>query len=69
MKNKNNYDYLLADLTKLNGVGKKTMEILKKKKVNNIFDLLWRLPKSYTCLLYTSPSPRDPVSSRMPSSA
>ena len=48
MKNKNNYDYLLADLNKLNGVGKKTMEILKKKKVNNIFDLLWRLPKSYT---------------------
>ena len=48
MKNKNNYDYLLSDLTKLNGVGKKTMEILKKKKVNNIFDLLWRLPKSYT---------------------
>ena len=48
MKNKNNYDYLLADLTKLSGVGKKTMEILKKKKINNIFDLLWRLPKSYT---------------------
>ena len=48
MKNKNNYDYLLADLTKLNGVGKKTMDILKKKKINNIFDLLWRLPKSYT---------------------
>jgi len=48
MKNINNYDYLLADLTKLNGVGKKTMEILKKKKINNIFDLLWRLPKSYT---------------------
>ena len=48
MKNKNNYDYLLSDLTLLSGVGKKTMEILKKKKVNNIFDLLWRLPKSYT---------------------
>ena len=48
MKYKNNYDYLLSDLTKLNGVGKKTMEILKKKKINNIFDLLWRLPKSYT---------------------
>ena len=48
MENKNNYDYLLADLTKLNGVGKKTMQILKKKKINNIFDLLWRLPKSYT---------------------
>ena len=48
MKNKNSYDYLLSDLTKLNGVGKKTMEVLKKKKINNIFDLLWRLPKSYT---------------------
>ena len=48
MENINNYNYLLSDLTKLNGVGKKTMEILKKKKINNIFDLLWRLPKSYT---------------------
>jgi len=54
MKNMNNYDYLLSDLTKLNGVGKKTMEILKKKKVNNIFDLLWRLPKSYTDRSLTS---------------
>ncbi len=54
MKKKNYYDYLLSDLTKLNGVGKKTMEILKKKKVNNIFDLLWRLPKSYTDRSLTS---------------
>jgi len=54
MKNINNYNYLLSDLTKLNGVGKKTMEILKKKKVNNIFDLLWRLPKSYTDRSLTS---------------
>ena len=54
MKNINNYDYLLSDLTKLNGVGKKTMEILKKKKVNNIFDLLWRLPKAYTDRSLTS---------------
>ena len=37
MKNKNNYDYLLSDLTKLNGVGKKTMEILKKKKKSILF--------------------------------
>ena len=48
MNYKNNYDYLLSDLTQLSGVGKKTMEILRKKKINNIFDLLWRLPKSYT---------------------
>ena len=32
MKNTNNYEYLLKDLTKLKGVGKKTTEILKKKK-------------------------------------
>ena len=32
MKNMNNYEYLLEDLTKLKGVGKKTSEILKKKK-------------------------------------
>ena len=33
MKNTNNYEYLLEDLTKLKGVGKKTTEILKKKKL------------------------------------
>ena len=54
MENINNYNYLLSDLTKLSGVGKKTMDILKKKKVNNIFDLLWRLPKSYTDRSLTS---------------
>ena len=54
MKIKNKYDYLLSDLTKLTGVGKKTTEILKKKKINNIFDLLWRLPKSYTDRSLTS---------------
>ena len=32
MKNKNNYNYLLSDLTKLSGIGTKTKEILKKKK-------------------------------------
>jgi ATP-dependent DNA helicase RecG len=48
MLNKSNYEYLLSDLTKLTGVGKKTTQLLKKKNVNNIFDLLWKLPKSYT---------------------
>ncbi len=44
----NTYNYLLSDLKKLKGVGIKTYNLLKKKKINNIFDLLWRLPKSYT---------------------
>ena len=44
----NTYNYLLSDLKNLKGVGLKTANILKKKKIKNIFDLLWRLPKSYT---------------------
>ena len=48
MDNKSNYEYLLSDLSKLKGVGVKTSNLLKKKKINNIFDLLWKLPKSYT---------------------
>ena len=32
MKNINNFDFLLSDLTQLSGVGKKTMSILRKKK-------------------------------------
>ncbi len=44
----NTYKYLLSDLKNLKGVGSKTYSILKKKKISNIFDLLWRLPKSYT---------------------
>ena len=48
MSNKSNYEYLLSDLSNLKGVGVKTTSLLKKKKINNIFDLLWKLPKSYT---------------------
>ena len=38
----------MSDLTKLKGVGNKTASLLKRKKINTIFDLLWKLPKSYT---------------------
>tara|TARA_B100000963_G_scaffold72164_1_gene60291 strand:+ start:6775 stop:8826 length:2052 start_codon:yes stop_codon:yes gene_type:complete len=48
MINKRNYQYLLSDLSTLKGVGTKTTNLLRKKKINNIFDLLWKLPKSYT---------------------
>ncbi len=48
MDNKTNYEYLLSDLTVLSGVGIKTTNLLKKKNINNIFDLLWKLPKAYT---------------------
>ena len=45
---KRNYEYLLSDLSLLKGVGAKTSNLLKKKKINTIFDLIWKLPKSYT---------------------
>jgi ATP-dependent DNA helicase RecG len=48
MDNKSNYKYLLSDLTALKGVGVKITSLLKKKGINNIFDLLWKLPKTYT---------------------
>jgi len=48
MNIKSNYKFLLSDLSSLKGVGKQTAKLLKKKKINNIFDLLWKLPKSYT---------------------
>jgi len=48
MNNKSKYKYLLSDLSTLKGVGVKTTNLLKKKMINNIFDLLWRLPKSFT---------------------
>ena len=44
----NNYEFLLSNINKIPGVGKKTAEILKKKKINNVFDLLYRLPHSFT---------------------
>ncbi len=48
MNNKTNYQYLLSDLSTLKGVGIKTKNLLKKRNINNLFDLLWKLPKSYT---------------------
>ncbi|WP_440933515.1 ATP-dependent DNA helicase RecG [Candidatus Pelagibacter sp.] len=48
MNNNTNYEYLLSDLSSLKGVGTKTKNLLKKKNINNLFDLLWKLPKSYT---------------------
>ena len=48
MHNKRNYEFLLSEISTLKGVGIKTSNLLKKKKINNIFDLLWKLPKSFT---------------------
>ena len=43
----NDYNYLLKDITILKGVGKKTLELLKKKKIRTLFDVLWNLPYEF----------------------
>ena len=56
--------------------GRPLREILRKLRDTNLlpqnvrqFQGLWTIKHSKTCLLYTSPSPRDRTRSRMPSSA
>ena len=39
-----NFEYLLSPINTINGVGKKTVTLLNKKKIFTIFDLLWHLP-------------------------
>ena len=53
----------------------KKNEVFVGKRKDNPIDK-WQMPQGgiddgedYICLLYTSPSPRDRISSRMPSSA
>ena len=43
-----NYEFLLKDISKIKNIGNKTVSILKKKNINSIFDMLWRLPQSFT---------------------
>ena len=69
-----------ADLKKQSKLGSLTQKLVKEvEKMNNngggsADDRFWKLEcdksgNGYACLLYTSPSPRDGLLSRMPSSA
>ena len=42
----NNYEYLMSDLSIIEGIGIKTSKLFKKKNIHTIFDLLLTLPKS-----------------------
>ena len=62
------------DLKKQSSLGNLTAKLVKEvEKQNNTGggadDRLWKPEMDKTCLLYTSPSPRDLSTSRMPSSA
>ena len=41
-------DFLFKDVSILDGVGKKTIKLLKKKKIEKISDLLWNTPQGFT---------------------
>jgi len=40
------YEYLLSNLDIIKGIGNKTLDLFKRKNINNIFELLWHLPTS-----------------------
>ena len=69
-------------LRQVKGVGEKTEQLFQNLGVYTVGDILLHFPRTYeefseplqateeySCLLYTSPSPRDLARSRMPSSA
>ena len=41
-------EFLVQNITSLEGVGNKTKNLLKKKKIEKVSDLLWNLPQSFT---------------------
>ena len=41
-------DFLLSSINTIDGVGKKTSNLLKKKNINTVFDILWSLPRNTT---------------------
>ena len=47
MSHSKNYESLLNDISVLKGVGKTTKRILKKKKIETLFDVLWNLPQDF----------------------
>ena len=43
-----NYQFLSQDISSIKGVGRKIKNLLKRKKIEKVSDLLWNLPQSFT---------------------
>lgn len=43
-----NYKFLIQNISNLSGVGIKTKQLLKKKKIEKVYDLLWNFPQGIT---------------------
>ena len=48
MNQSNTQKFLIQNVSRLTGVGKKTKNLLKKKKIEKVSDLLWSLPKYFS---------------------
>ena len=48
MDKSKDYKFLLKGITNLKGVGLKTKNLLKRKKIEKISDLLWNFPHTFT---------------------
>ena len=47
MSHSKSYEFLLKDISSLKRVGQKTKKLLKKKKIETLFDVLWHLPLAF----------------------
>jgi len=47
MSHSKSYEFLLKDITTLKRVGQKTKKLLKKIKIETLFDVLWHLPQAF----------------------
>ena len=48
MNQSKTHNFLIQNVSRLNGVGVKTKRLLKKKKIEKISDLLWNFPEGFT---------------------
>ena len=47
MNKSKDYEFLIQNISNLKGVGIKTKQLLKRKKIEKISDLLWNLPQNF----------------------
>ena len=66
--NMEKYQYMLGQIRTYQYISQEISSLLNKKEQNDKDGTVINI-NSKTCLLYTSPSPRDATLSRMPSSA
>ena len=48
MNKSKNYKFLIQNISSLKGVGVKTKQLLRRKKIEKVSDLLWNLPQAFT---------------------